>query len=137
MLLASILLVFGTVALFIGNLQVSEGGGLGVLHDQMIHARLPWLLILAPVAGAGLGVWSLVRQRRWYKWGIVPVEILFAGLLVFYFTSMSFLPEPRLALAGGDAFPSSSLPDQDGILRVAETGADQRPALYVFYRGDW
>ena len=137
MLLASILLVFGTVALFIGNVQVSEGGGLGVLHDQMIHARLPWLLILAPVAGAGLGVWSLVRQRRWYKWGIVPVEILFAGLLVFFFTSMSFLPEHRLALAVGDAFPSYSLPDQDGILRVAETGADRRPALYIFYRGDW
>jgi len=136
-LVLSIVLVFGAVGVFVGNAMMSEQGQLGLGFEQMIHARIPWLLVAALLGGAALGVWSLVRARRWYKWVIVPVELLFAGLLTFYFTSFSFLPEHRLALSVGDAFPSYSLVDQDGNTHTMQASSARRPALYVFYRGDW
>jgi hypothetical protein len=138
MLLAfSIVLVFGTVAVFVGNVAVSQQGELGFGFQQLIHARIPWLLVVPPLVGAALGVWSLVRARRWYKWVIVPVEVFFAALLTWYFTSFSFLPEHHLALSVGDAFPSYSLVDQDRQRHTVEAATDRRPALYVFYRGHW
>jgi hypothetical protein len=138
MLLAmSMLLVFGAVAVFVGNMMVSEQGALGFGYEQMLHARTPWLLLMALLGGAGLGVASLVRSRRWYKWGIVPIEVLFAGLLTFYFTSMSFLPEHRLTLSVGDPFPAYALSDQDGNLHRSASNGPRAPALYIFYRGDW
>ena len=135
--LLSIALVFGAVAVFIGNIAASEQGTLGLGYQQMIHARIPWLLIVSALGGAGIGIFSLVRARRWYKWGIVPVEIFFAALLTWYFASVSFLPEHRLALQVGDPFPGYSLVDQDGKLQTSQSATPRRPALYVFYRGDW
>ena len=138
MLLAlSIVLVFGVVGIFVGNVAVSDRGELGFGFEQMIHARIPWLLVIPVLAGAALGVWSLVRGRRWYKWTIVPVELFFAALLTWYFTSASFLPERHLALSVGDAFPSYSLVDQDARRHTVEAETHRRPALYIFYRGDW
>lgn len=138
MLLAvSILLVFGAVGMFVGNIAASEQGQLGVGFEQMIHARIPWLLLLPLLGGSALGVVSLVRRRRWYKWGIVSVEVFFAVLLTWYFMSFSFLPEHRLALAVGDRFPAYALLDQDGNLHRVDAGAPRRRALYIFYRGDW
>ena len=133
----SILLVFGVVGIFIGNVDVSEQGELGFGFEQLIHARIPWLLVIPALAGAALGVWSLIRGRRWYKWAIVPVEVLLAGLLTWYFTSFSFLPEHQLALSVGDAFPSYSLVDQDARQHTVKASVPRRPALYIFYRGDW
>jgi len=104
-------LVFGVVGVFIGNVVLSDQGQLGFGFEQMIHARIPWLLLGSLGIGSALGIWSLVRARRWYKWVIVPVELIFAGLLTFYFTSASFLPR--------------------------HDSTDRRPALYIFYRGDW
>jgi len=146
--LLSIALVLGAVGVFIGNVAVSEQGELGFGFQQMIHARVPWALIAPALAGAGLGVYSLVRAPRWYKWPIVPVQVLLAGLLTVYFTTLSSLPNHRLALAVGDPFPSYSLVDQDGRLHTfdssfepsessSESSDGGRPALYVFYRGDW
>ncbi len=137
LLLLSIALVFGAVGVFVGNIVASEQGQLALGYQQMIHARIPWLLILSAVGGAGVGIFSLVRARRWYKWGIVPVEIFFAALLTWNFASVSFLPEHRLALRVGDPFPAYSLVDQDGKLQTSQAAAPGRPALYVFYRGDW
>lgn len=138
MLLAlSIILVFGAVGVFIGNIALSNQGQLGLGFEQMIHARVPWLLVSSLAIGSALGIWSLVRARRWYKWVIVPVEVLFAGFLIFYFTGASFLPQHELALSPGDPFPSYSLTDQDGRLHTVEVSTDRRPALYIFYRGDW
>ena len=139
--LLSILLVLGPVGVFIGNVAASEQGQLGFGFQQMIHARVPWGLVAPALAGAGLGVYSLVRARRGYMWPIVPVQVFLAALLTWYFTSFSFLPDHQLALAVGDAFPSYSLADQDGKLHsftsAADGEEDGRPALYVFYRGDW
>jgi hypothetical protein len=137
LLLVSIVLVFGTLGVFVGNVIVSQQGELGFGFQQMIHARIPWLLLAPPLIGAALGVFSLVRARRWYKWLIVPVEVVFAGLMTWYFTSFSFLPEHQLALSVGEPFPSYSLVDQDSTVHAVESGTDRRPALYIFYRGDW
>ena len=137
LLIASLVLVLGAFGVFIGNAIVSEQGQLGLGFEQMIHARIPWLLLAAALGGAGLGVASLVRSRRWYKWLVVPVEVGLAGLLTFFFASMSFLPEHRLALSVGDPFPSYSLVDHDGELRTVEPARTGRAALYIFYRGDW
>ncbi len=133
----SILLVFGAVAVFVGNISASEQGELGFGFEQMIHARIPWLLLAPPLVGAALGIFSLVRARRWYKWAIVPVEVFFAVYFIWYFTSISFLPEHQLALDVGDPFPAYSLVDQDGAVHAVESGIERKPALYVFYRGDW
>jgi hypothetical protein len=132
----SIVLVFGALGVFVGNAMLSEQGELGFGYEQMIHARIPWLLLSALFLGSGLGLWSLVRARRWYKWAIVPIEVAVAILLTVYFTNLSFLPEHRLAVSIGDRFPSYELPDQDGELHTFRSTAN-RPALYIFYRGDW
>ena len=137
LLIASMVLVLGAFGVFIGNVMVSEQGQLGLGFQQMIHARIPWLLLAAALGGAGLGMASLVRSRRWYKWLVVPVEVGLAGLLTFYFVSISFLPEHRLALSVGDPFPAYSLVDHDGELRAVEPARSGRAALYIFYRGDW
>lgn len=137
MLALSVVLVFGAMGVFIGNVMISQQGQLGPGFEQMIHARIPWLLVAALLVGAALGIWSLVRARRWYKWVLVPVEVFFAGLLTFYFTSFSFLPDHRLALSVGDPFPSYSLVDQDGKSHSVQASTARRPALYIFYRGDW
>lgn len=137
LLVLSIVLVFGAVGVFIGNLVLSNQGQLGFGFEQMIHARIPWLLLGSLGIGSVLGIWSLVRERRWYKWAIVPVEVLLAGLLTFYFTTASFLPQHGLALSAGDPFPAYSLIDQDGTPHTIEASTDRDPALYIFYRGDW
>ncbi len=137
LLIASLVLVLGAFGVYIGNVVLSEQGQLGLGFEQMIHARIPWLLLAAALGGAGLGVASLVRSRRWYKWLVVPVEVGLAGLLTFSFGSMSFLPEHRLALSVGDPFPAYSLVDHDGELRAVEPARSGRAALYIFYRGDW
>jgi len=137
LLAVSIVLVFGAVGVLIGNVALSNHGQLGFGLEQMIHARIPWLLIGSLGIGSALGIWSLVQARRWYKWVIVPVELLFAALLTFYFTSSSFLPQHQLALSVGDPFPSYALVDQDGTLHTVETATPRSPALYIFYRGDW
>jgi hypothetical protein len=137
MLLLSLVLVLGAVGVFIGNVTLSEQGQLGPGFQQMIHARVPWLLLAAAVGGAALGVVSLVRARRWYKWAIVPVEIVLAGFLSWYMLDISWLPEHRLALSVGDPFPAYSLVDHDGNPRAMNEGGPRGRALYVFYRGDW
>ncbi len=136
MLIASIVLVFGAVAVLVGNVVMSDQGQLGLGFEQMIHARIPWLLVAALLLGAGLGVASLVRARRGYKWAIVPVEVFFAVFLSWSI-SLSFLPEHRLALSVGDAFPSYSLVDQDGELHSVQSATGRSPTLFIFYRGDW
>ena len=137
LLIASLVLVLSAFGVYIGNVVLSEQGQLGLGFEQMIHARIPWLLLAAALGGAGLGVASLVRSRRWYKWLVVPVEVGLAGLLTFYFVSVSILPEHRLALSVGDPFPAYSLVDHDGELRAVEPARSGRAALYIFYRGDW
>ena len=98
LLAVSIVLVFGSVGVFIGNVALSNHGQLGFGFEQMIHARIPWLLIGSLGIGSALGISSLVQARRWYKWVIVPVELLFAALLTF-------------------AFPAAILVDSKGIVR--------------------
>lgn len=136
LLIASLLLVFGAVGVVVLNVDLT-GPELQFGYQQMIHARIPWLLLGALGAGASLGVVSLVRKRAWYKYPIVGVELLVFGLLAFYFGSLSFLPEHALAVDVGDPFPSYSLPDHTGELRTALAGEERTPALYIFYRGDW
>ena len=121
----------------VGAAAGSEQGEPRFGFEQLIHARIPWLLLAPLVGGAALGVISLVRSRRWYMWGVVPVEVFFAVLLTWYFVSFSLLPTYRLALSVGDAFPTYSLIDQDGKLHRVESATPRRPALFIFYRGDW
>ena len=133
----SMLLVFGAVAVSVGAGAGSEQGEFLFGFEQLTHARIPWLLLGPLIGGATLGVISLVRSRRWYMWGVVPVEVFFAVLLTWYFVSFSFLPTHGLALSVGDAFPTYSLIDQDGKLHQVESATRRRPALFIFYRGDW
>jgi len=135
LLAASLALVLGTVAWFVLGAQGSSPTALGT--EQLIYARIPWLALGALALGCGLGVWALLRRRRWYAWGVVGLELVLSGLLGFYFLSVSFLPEHGLAVAVGDSFPRYALADQDGQLRSNEGAAPQRRALYIFYRGDW
>ena len=106
-------------------------------YEQLIHARIPWLLLGALWLGAMLGLLSLRRGRRWFYYPVLGVELLLAGGLSFYMLAGSFLPESELRVAVGDAFPSYALLDQDERLHNLAAGEPRKPALYVFYRGDW
>ena len=129
MIWASALLVFATVAVILGNLG-AEDGELRLGFEQMIHARVPWLLLSLLWGGAALGLVAVIRERRWYRYGIV-------ALASWCFLSYSYLPDHALALEMGDPFPAYELIDQDGTLRRHDPTGPREPALYIFYRGDW
>ncbi len=134
-LIASALVVLGTLALVITNMLAE--GTLPLGYEQMIHARIPWLILAALTLGCGLGIASLVRRRSVARYAIVGVELALGGLLASYFVTLSFLPAHSLALEVGDPFPVHSLRDQDGTIRATGAAAGEGSALYVFYRGDW
>lgn len=136
LLIASLALVLGTVAVVLSNM-LAASGELRFGWEQMIHARIPWLLLSALALGSALGIASIVRRRAWYKYPVVGVELLLSGLLTWYFVSLSFLPPHELRIDSGEPFPAYTLRDQDGRLHVVAAGESRRPALYVFYRGDW
>ena len=134
MLWLSSLLVFGCLAWFVA---FASGADLPLGRDQLIHARIPWLVLGLLWAGASLGVVSLVRKRRLSRWLIVGLQAPVVAFLSIYFLQLSFVPDHRVALKVGDAFPSYALLDQDGALQSLDAGEPREPALYIFYRGDW
>ena len=136
MLWASLFLVLAAVGWFVRS-ATAVSPELLFGYEQLIHARIPWLLLGALWLGAMLGLLSLRRGRRWFHYPVLGVELLLAGGLSFYMLAGSFLPESELRVAVGDAFPSYALLDQDERLHNLAAGEPRKPALYVFYRGDW
>lgn len=135
MLWASALLVFGTVGWLLTAMSPSEELVPG--FEQIIHANIPWLVLVSLWVGGALGIAALVRRRRWLSFGIVGVELLLVGLVSFYFLRISWLPEHELAVGLGEPFPAYELVDQDGKLHASAIDVPREPALYIFYRGDW
>jgi len=136
MIWVSFLLVLSAVAWYALSLT-STGPELVFGYEQLIHARIPWLLFGVLGLGVGLGGLCLVRGRRWFQYPVLGVELLLAGALSFYVLAGSFLPEHELKIEVGDAFPGYALRDQDERLESLGLGEPRQPALYVFYRGDW
>jgi hypothetical protein len=134
---ASLILVFGTVLVFVANVVLSDRGVLAPGFEQMIHAEIPWLLVSALVAGVLLGVVSVVRKRSWPKVGLVTIEVVVAAFALFFFLDLTRLPAHPLAVHVGERFPAYSLTDQDGAVHTNESDGRRGAALYVFYRGDW
>jgi hypothetical protein len=129
-------LVFGTVGLILLNLGAQDGE-LHLGFEQLIHARVPWLLLGALWAGCGLGIVAVATRRAWYRIAVLGLEVALTGLISWYMLAFSYLPPHELAIASGDAFPAYELVDQDGELHRASPAVPREPALYVFYRGDW
>ncbi len=136
LLIASLAFVFGTLAVLALNMETTTGT-LHFGYEQMIHARIPWLVLASLGVGCVLGIASIVRGRAWYKYPVVGVEILLSGLLTWYFVGLSFLPPYELQVRIGDPFPAYSLPDQNGRVHAVGASVPRPPALYIFYRGDW
>jgi hypothetical protein len=136
LLITSLLVVLGTLAVLVLNLE-TDTAELRFGYEQMIHARIPWLIFGALGAGCALGLVSIARRRAWYKYPVVGAELLLSGLVVWYVLGLSFVPAHELRVGPGDPFPAYSLPDQDGRLHSVEVSVPRPPALYVFYRGDW
>ena len=131
----SLLIVVAVTVVVFAN--AGAQGTLPVGFEQMIHARIPWLVLTGLVVGCGLGIGSLFLRRSVLRYGAVGLELAFSGLLIWYFTMFSFLPPHGLAVAAGDPFPGYSLVDHTGQVREYQSGAPDGAALYVFYRGDW
>lgn len=136
MLWASLFLVLAAVAWFVRS-ATAVSPELLFGYEQLIHARIPWLLLGTLWLGAALGLLSLRQGRRWFRYPVLGVELLLVGGLSFYMLAGSFLPESELRVAVGDSFPGYALVDQDGRSHSLEAGEPRKPALYVFYRGDW
>lgn len=131
----SALLVFGTTY---GVLRNFDPGmrELGVGFEQLIHARIPWLVLGLLWSGLAMGVAAIARRRSAIRWLVVGAEVLVVAAISLYVAG-SFPPPHTLALDVGDRFPAYALTDQDGELRSFEPGEAGAPALYIFYRGDW
>jgi hypothetical protein len=133
----SALLVFGTTGLILFFL----GSQVPVLLPgtrQLIHARIPWLLLGLLWAGSALGLVALLRHFRAVEIGVLALELPLVALASWYFLAGSFLPaHEALKVVPGQPFPAYALPDQDGVLQRFVPAAARAPALYVFYRGDW
>lgn len=136
MIWLSAALVFGTIGLLLLNMGTQDGE-LHLGFQQLIHARVPWLLLAALWAGCGLGVVAAALRRRWYRFAVLGLELALTGLVSWYFLVFSFLPDHELAVVAGDPFPAYELVDQDGTLHRVPASTPREPALYVFYRGDW
>ncbi len=134
MLLISSVLVFGCLAWFVVS---ATGSGAPFGHDQLLHSRIPWLALGLLWVGTGFGIASLVRKRRLSTWLLLGLQAPVVAFLSFYFLYGSFLPEHAVALEVGQAFPSYALADQDGAIQGHNAGEPRKPALYIFYRGDW
>ena len=119
------------------GINLSAGPELALGYEQMIHARVPWLVLGILWLGGALGVASLFRKRRWFHYPVLGVEVLVVSALSLYFLQLSYLPAHELKVAVGEPFPSYSLFDQDATLRGHDAGSPGDPALYIFYRGDW
>jgi hypothetical protein len=132
----SALLVFGTLAVIGVNLA-SESPELWLGSSQIIHARIPGLLLAGLWGGVALGVASLARGRRLPKLGVLLLEIPPVVLVTAYVFSLSMLPHHALSVEVGDPFPGYALADQDGALREVAALEKRPPALYIFYRGHW
>ena len=135
MLLASILIVAATVVVVFSN--AAAEGSLPFGFEQMIHARLPWLVLGALALGCGLGLAALVRRRSASRYAVFGAELAMSGLLGWSFVVFSFLPPHSLAVGVGDPFPDYALSDHEGTLRSGDAIGAQGATLYIFYRGDW
>ncbi len=135
LLIGSLVFVLGALGMLL--LHGGESSELRFGYQQMIHARIPWLLLGSLGLGSALGIASLLRTRATYRYAVVGTEVLLSGLIAWYFVGFSFLPPHALAVDVGDPFPSYSLPDQDGQIHRVEASSPRPPALYIFYRGDW
>ena len=136
MIWISALLVFGTVGVILTNLSARDSE-LDFGFQQMIHARIPWILLGLLWTGCALGIASWLRKRARYKVALLALELPLVALVSWYFLSYTFLPPHELAVRVGDPFPAYTLLDQDGELRNFEPSTTTEPALYIFYRGDW
>jgi hypothetical protein len=136
MIWLSMLLVFGTLALIGVNLA-SESPELRLGAGQIIHGRVPWLLLGGLWLGVALGVASLLRGRRLPRLGVLLLEIPPVAFVSWYVLVASVVPAHALAVDVGDPFPGYALADQDGALHEVASGERRPPALYIFYRGHW
>jgi hypothetical protein len=136
MIWLSMLLVFGTLALIGVNLA-SESPELSFGAGQIIHGRVPWLLLGGLWLGVALGVASLFRGRRLPKLGVLLLEIAPVAYVSWYVLVASVVPAHALAVDVGDPFPGYALADQDGARHEIASLEKRPPALYIFYRGHW
>ncbi len=136
MIWLSALLVFGTLAVILRGMGAQDGE-LRLGFEQLIHARVPWLLLGLLWAGGGLGIASVVRKRAWTKFALLALELPLVGLVSWYILAFGYLPPHELATRVGDVFPAYALLDHEGELEEVGASTRREPTLYIFYRGDW
>jgi hypothetical protein len=136
MILLSALLVFGTTAVILGGMSAQDGR-LPFGYEQLIHARIPWILLGLLWTGTALGVAAVMRRRGLLNATVLFLELPLVALASWYFLAFSTLPAHELAIGVGDPFPPYSLVDQDGALHEFDGATPHDPTLYIFYRGDW
>jgi hypothetical protein len=136
MIWLSVLLVFGTAGLILFQMA-TQSPVLVPGYEQLVHARIPWLLLTPLWLGGALGVAALWRGRTLLRGAVLALELPLVALASWYFLSYSFLPPHELARDVGDAFPEYALLDQDGARVTSQESRAAGPALYIFYRGDW
>lgn len=136
MLLASLALVFGTVALFV-SIVFSSGSELPAGARILLHSATPWPLVIALAAGGLLGVLALWRRPSIAKGAVVAIELLAVAVGLRFFFGMSVLPDHELSVGVGDSFPTYALQDQDGRLHSGPADGSNKAKLFIFYRGDW
>ena len=135
MLALSLVLVLGTTAIVAMNMVPSTSLHFG--YAQMIHARIPWLLLGALWVGLLCAAVAVRQKPSWWRIGIGATELALVGLWSVLFLSASFVQRGELAVRPGDRFPSFQLPDQDRRLVSFPPVGQSNPALFIFYRGDW
>ena len=86
--------------------------------------------------GVALGFWSLRQAEADAAMALVLAVAGLVGFLIYLRWYSYFGREPSAALTIGQALPEFELEDADGNT-VASSGFRGKPALYLFYRGNW
>lgn len=104
-----------------------------------LRSRFAIPVIVCGAACFGLGAWSLARDSSASVLVRLSLPTMFAAMMWHYvFVISAFRGRYRSSkLRVGDHFPDFDLPDTRNRARRLGSILDGRPALLVFYKGDW
>lgn len=124
-MILSVILVFGGLGLYFLLLWL----GIYRLHPIETYAAM--------ASGTALAFFNAFRHRGWWRYATAAALLLLTASIGYWTLVLSRTPRNSLAVRVGDAMPSFSLPDQDGVEFSSASREGVTAALYLFYRGDW
>ncbi len=97
----------------------------------------PWYLPIGGTVAALMVLWSVGRQRRWWRLAVASLCIAVAGLEWYFLLAATLLPVYSGRLVVGNKIPPFRATMADGT-EISESFFEQgHPTAVVFFQGRW